>query len=184
MEGCNGVICWNSILLLLHYYFITLHFTLCNYTSSDTTHTLFPKDIHIASLRVHLGGGFKLIPYALSWNLETTIPFQDRTVCKGITKAPLIYTLSFLMYLSWIKPFICREFNWTGKGNWICIFNGSFRICKIKKARLWRQGPIVPKLCPSRSKVNKHFQTKPKTSSEMRVNSIGIGLVAVWLTLF
>lgn len=87
MEGCNGVISWNSILLLLHYYFITLHFTLCNYTSSDTTHTL-PKDKHTDFLRAHTWGGLKLMPYALSWNLETTVPFQDRSVCKGITKAP------------------------------------------------------------------------------------------------
>jgi len=40
------------------------------------------------------------MPYALSLYLETTVPFQDRTVCKGIIKAPPdMHT--FLMYLSW-----------------------------------------------------------------------------------
>ena len=92
-EGCNGIMCWNSMLLLLHYYFITLNFTPCNYTPSDTTHTPFPKDIHPAFLRTHTLGCLKLMLCALSRNLETTVPFQDRIVCKGITKAPLIHML-------------------------------------------------------------------------------------------
>ena len=37
---------------------------------------------------------------ALSRNLEIIVPFQDRSVCKGITKAPHD-THTFLMYLSW-----------------------------------------------------------------------------------
>ena len=87
--------CWNSILLLLRYYFITLHFTLCNYTPLPTTHTPFPKDIPSAFLRTHTWGNL----YALSRNLETTVPFQDMTVCKGITKAPSdIHTFFFNVF--------------------------------------------------------------------------------------
>lgn len=86
MEGCNGVMCCNTILLLLHCYFTTLHFTLCNYTPLPTTHTPFPKDIHPAFLRTHTWGSLKLMLYPLSRNLEATVPFQDRTVCKGTTK--------------------------------------------------------------------------------------------------
>ncbi len=85
---CNAVMCCNTILLLLHYYFITLHFTLCKYTPLPTTHTPFPKT-YLPPFYAHtLWGGLKLMLCALSRNLETTIPFQDRTVCKGITKAP------------------------------------------------------------------------------------------------
>jgi hypothetical protein len=61
-------------------------FTFCNHTVTDTTHT-FPKDIPTAFLRTHTWGSLKLMLCALSRNLETTVPFQDRSVCKGITKA-------------------------------------------------------------------------------------------------
>ena len=81
--------CCNSILL----YFTTrpesFLFTFCNYAVTGSIHTHFPK-IFISPFYAHtLWGVLKLMLCALSRNLETTVPFQDRSVCKGITKAPL-----------------------------------------------------------------------------------------------
>lgn len=79
------VMVYYTIITTLLFYYTTFYTFVI--TPSRLPHT-FPKDIPIAFLRTHTWGSLKLMFCSLSWNLETTVPFQDRTVCKGITRAP------------------------------------------------------------------------------------------------
>ena len=137
------------------------------------------------------GTGWNRDRFTQSFFLSSAAFFQPLRPCLIVPKMCLKFDKSGQKEKTgdWKSRFLTGpEFTWIStnlielRELWIKIplrpFFGQFfsitkKLSRLQKkwARQKRLYPIVPKLCPSRSKVNKHFQTKPKTVSKSDVES-------------